>query len=204
MKSVILDPDLTKRLIRRRRRLGHDYLDEVWDGIYVMAPDADVEHQFFGTELVVAFHEAIGGPKVAKIFARVNVSDRDVKWVKNYRIPDVAVYYLSNPAKDCGTHWLGGPDFAVEVISRHDRSRRKLPFYAKVGVRELLLVDRKPWSLELYRLSDGLLKPVGRSVAATSDILTSTVLPVSFRLLPDSPRPRIELTRTDGKQKWLI
>lgn len=64
--------------------------------------------------------------------------------------------------------------------------------------------DRKRRALELYRLHDGLLKPVGRSIPETSDILTSTVLPVSFRLLPDTPRPQIELIRTDGTQKWLI
>jgi hypothetical protein len=53
-------------------------------------------------------------------------------------------------------------------------------------------------------LHDGLLEPLGRSTPEASDILTSTVLPVSFRLLPDSPRPQIELTRLSGTQKWLI
>ena len=204
MKSVIIDPDLTKRLIRRRRRLGLDRKDEVWDGVYVVAPDADIEHQFFGFELAVAFREAIGGPPGGLVLAGGNVSDQEVKWTKNYRCPDVVVFLPGNPAQNRRTHWFGGPDFAVEVISPYDRSRRKLPFYAKVGVRELLLVDRKRWALELYRLQDDALELVGKSVPQTSDILASKVLPVSFRLLPDSPRPQIELTRTGGTQKWLI
>jgi len=204
MKSMILDPDLTRRLIRRRRRLGHDRKDEVWDGVYVMAPDADIEHEFFGFELAVAFREAIGGPPAGLVLAGGNVSDQEVKWTKNYRCPDVSVFLPGNPAQNRRTHWFGGPDFAVEVMSPYDRSRRKLPFYAKVGVRELLLVNRRRWALELYRLHDDALELVGKSVPETSAILTSTVLPVSFRLLPDSPRPQIELTRTDGTQKWLI
>ena len=31
-------------------------------------------------------------------------------------------------------------------------SREKLDFYAKVGTREVLILDRDPWSLELYAL----------------------------------------------------
>ena len=204
MRSMILDPDLTRRLIRQRRGREIDQLDEVWDGVYVVAPPADNLHQLIRGVLVFALEGAMDGPTRAMIYPGVNVSDQAVKWQRNYRCPDVVVYLQSNPAQDRETHWFGGPDFAIEVISRHDWSRRKLPFYAKVGIRELLLIDRKPWALELYRLHDGLLEPVGRSIPETSEILTSTVLPVSFRLLPDSPRPQIELTRTDGTQTWLI
>ena len=101
-----------------------------------------------------------------------------------------------------GAYWLGGPDFAVEVISRHDRSRKKFDFYAKVGVRELLLVDRKPWALELYRLQDGKLALVGKSDLDHPEILASEVLPLSFRLVAGNPRPRIEVAHADGIQRW--
>jgi len=50
---------------------------------------------------------------------------------------------------------VGGPDFAVEILNPGDRTPEKLPFYASVNVRELLVVDRDPWSLELFRLCDG-------------------------------------------------
>src|SRR5207249_2384332 len=110
---------------------------------------------------------------VAAVYAGVNVSDREVKWRKSFRCPDVAVFFPGNPAQDRKTHWFGGPDFAIEIISPYDRSRRKLPFYAKVGVRELLLVDRRPWALELYRLEANALQPVGRSTPDTSDLMIS-------------------------------
>ena len=83
------------------------------------------------------------------------MSDREEGWKENYRIPDMVFYSESNPAKACVTHLCGGPDFALEVVSPGDRSREKLGFYASVGTREVLLLDRKPWSLELFRLVGG-------------------------------------------------
>jgi Uma2 family endonuclease len=204
MKMFVLDPDTRRRLLRRRRITGADRFDEVWNGVYVMSPIADNEHQFLSGRLTIAIDQAIGGPAVGIVYPAVNVTDQVENWKKNYRCPDVAVFLPGNPAQDRGSHWLGGPDFAVEVASPYDRSRRKMTFYASVGVRELLLVDRKPWALELYRLVDGALVPVGRSVPGTSERLTSDVLPVSFRLVPGDPRPEIEVTRTDGTKTWLI
>jgi Uma2 family endonuclease len=204
MKLMVLDPELTRELIRERRRLGIDFLDEVWDGVYVMSPEADIEHQKIGTRFASALDQALAGLPSADVFARVNVSDRSVNWRRNFRVPDVAVFLPGNPAQARGTHWFGGPDFAAEIISRHDRSRKKLAFYAKVGVRELLLVDRKPWALELYRLQNGVLNLVGQLNPGDPGMLTSQVLPVTFRLLAGSPRPQIEVTRSSGAQQWLI
>ena len=70
-------------------------------------------------------------------------------------------------------------------------------------MRELLLIDRDPWALELYRLHDGQLKLVGQSRLEQPDILQSTVLPLTFRLIPGDTRPRIEVRHTDGVQEWL-
>ena len=116
----------------------------------------------------------------------------------------MAVFLPGNPAVDKETRWLGGPDFAVEIISPGDRSRKKFAFYAKVGVRELLFIGRKPWSLELYRLNDAELKLVGKVLPHQSQSLKSEVLPVSFRLLPGDPRPTLEVTQTEDARQWLI
>ena len=123
----------------------------------------------------------------------------------NYRVPDASVFLDGNPAKDCGTHWCGGPDFAVEILSPNDIALEKLPFYAMIGVRELLIIDRDPWSLELFRVdADGhQLTAVGRSSLAHADLVVSTVLPLAFRLVPGKKRPQIEVTRTDGAERWL-
>jgi hypothetical protein len=47
MALVSLEPSEFKRLVRQRRVTGADRFDEVWDGVYVMAPLADNEHQSF-------------------------------------------------------------------------------------------------------------------------------------------------------------
>jgi Uma2 family endonuclease len=204
MEALILDQELRKRLIRQRRRSGSDRFDEVWNGVYVMSPLADNLHQDIAFELAFAIRQTIGGPESGKVNTGINVSDQAEHGKRNYRCPDVAVFLPGNPARNLGTHWLGGPDFAVEVISKYDRSRLKLPFYAKVGVREVLLVDRSPWALELYRSHDETMELVGTSTSETSTLLSSLVLPLAYRLLPGTPNPRIEVVRNGGNQTWLI
>ena len=184
--------------------MGGDRYDEVWDGVYVMSPLADLEHQKLGFHLASAIEQAIGGEARGSVLPGANVSDRVEGWVKNYRCPDVVAYLLGNPAQSCGSHWCGGPDFAVEILSRGDRSRKKFAFYASVGVRELLLVNRHPWRLELYRLVEGKLEPIGMSMAAESSLLASVVLPLTFRLLPADPRPQVEVAQTEGPRRWLM
>lgn len=204
MKMVVLDPAERKRIIQERQRTGADRYDEVWNGVYVMSPLADNQHQRLAYGLAKAIDQAIGDRLRAEVFTGTNVSDRKDNWKKNYRCPDFVIFLNGNPAKDLETHWLGGPDFAVEILSPRDRSRKKLPFYAKVGVHELLLIDRKPWTLELYRSREETPVLVGKSAPETSDVLTSEVLPLTFRLLPGDPRPQVELTRAGGDQRWLI
>jgi len=204
MKIVILDPTERKRLIKRRRETGADRFDEVWDGVYVMSPIGDNLHQYLSGKLVSALDQSFGATESIKVFPAVNISDREEKWKRNFRCPDVAIFSARNPAKDRGNHWLGGPDFAVEILSPHDRSRRKLQFYAKVGVRELLLIDRDPWCLEPYRLRGAALEPAGKTDLAVPSTLSSTVLPLTFRLLPSEPRPLIELARADTGQHWTV
>jgi Uma2 family endonuclease len=203
MKLLINDPEQVRRLIRERRRSGGDRYDEVWNGVYVMSPLADNEHQKLILNLSAALLATVGTREGASVFAGANVSDRPDDWTKNFRCPDVLVFLPGNPAEDRGSHWLGGPDFAVEVISRRDRSRKKFDFYAKVGVRELLLVDRKPWRLELYRLIGGRFEPAGISEPGRGEILTSNVLEMTFRLVTGQTRPQIEVTCPADGRTWL-
>ncbi len=119
---------------------------------------------------------------------------------RNYRVPDVVVRYKDGVSKIHDTHWLGGPDFLIEVVSRGDRSRKKRPFYAKIGVREMMVVDRRPWAIELYRLADGELKLAGKSTLAESIEVASEVVPLGFRLVEEGGKPRIEVVhRADGR-----
>ena len=203
MNLVILDPADESRIIARRREMDQDRFDEVWEGVYLMSPLANNEHQ----QIVSAFDRALGTiivtPGLGIVQPGANVSDLAGDWEHNYRCPDVVVYLNSTTAIDHNTHWQGGPDFAVEVVSRYDRSRQKLDFYAKVHTRELLIVDRYPWALELYRLSAaGTLDSVGRSTLDDPQVLMSEVLPLSFQLRPGEKRPTISIRHFDGVQSW--
>jgi Putative restriction endonuclease len=204
MAMLVLDRVIQKAIIRDRRTRGLDRFDEVWNGVYVMSPIANVEHQFVAGKIHIALDQAMNSKVGAIAYPAINISDRSTNWRKNFRCPDASVFLPGNPAKLMGAYWLGGPDFAVEVISPRDRSRKKLDFYTKVGVGELLLVDRKPWSLELYRLIVGEQILVGKLSPDPTQSLVSQVLPVSFRLLPGDPRPTIEVTQTEDARQWLI
>ena len=204
MALVVLDPSVEEQLKAEREASGADRYDEVWEGVYMMAPLANNEHQDIQLGLAAAIKIALGWGGQVRVHSGANVSDREEDWKFNYRIPDVVVVFPGGAARDCGTHWCGGPDFCVEIASQGDRSREKLGFYSGIGVRELLLIDRDPWSLELYRLKAGRLEPVGRSDLGETNILVSAVVPASFRLTQGSERPAIDVTHCDGVQRWLV
>lgn len=202
--ALVLDDTVSEELIRDRQERGIDQHDEVWEGVYVMSPIADDEHQDIIHGFNLAFGMVLSLAGKAKVRPGVNVSDREDDWNYNFRVPDVVVYLQHTTATCHGTFWKGGPDFAIEVVSKKDRTREKLDFYAKVGMRELLIVDRDPWQLELLRLTDSELRSVGTSSLATPKVITSEVIPFSFKLEVGSERPAIAVGHTQSDQSWQV
>src|SRR5262245_30120994 len=76
MPKLILPQSDLKRLIRERRRTGADRLDEVWDGVYVMSPDPDNEHQHVAGKIVSALDQAFAHLPGIRVYPSINVSDR--------------------------------------------------------------------------------------------------------------------------------
>lgn len=204
MVMLVTEPSIERQLIAERQAAGIDQHDEVWEGVYVVSPIANNEHQDLILGLGFIFRLLVDQAGLGRSFPGVNVSDQKSDWKSNYRVPDVAVFLKGNPAQDRDTHWLGGPDLAVEIVSPGDHTRKKLEFYAQAGVREVLIVDRDPWLLELFRANGGKLISVGCSTIAQPTVLASQVLPVTFRLLSASGRPQIQVTHVDGRQPWLV
>jgi Uma2 family endonuclease len=202
MEMLISDPAMRNSILRERKETRADRRDEIWDGTYIVFPLADNEHQELQGMLLFALQVSVRFAKLGLIRMRVNISDQTEKWRKNVRCPDVAVFLNSTTAVNKNTHWFGGPDFAAEIISPYDKTREKFDFYANVGVRELLLVDRQPWALELYRLQDGVLVLVGKSDLNQPNVLVSEVVPLTFQLAAGDPRPTIEMFHADGVQRW--
>jgi Uma2 family endonuclease len=201
----ILDEILAEGLISERKRLGIDLYDEVWDGVYVMPsmpilPHQKLVHDLEGVLDVVL--EAAGG---GEIYPGANVSDRRAGWKENFRVPDIVVVLKNSRAINCRTHLYGGPDFLVEIESPGDDTENKIPFYSKIQVSELLIVERDTRHLRLLRYDGHALVEVGRANADTQQWLASKVLPLAFRWKLTKAGPRIEIKRTDGKRKkWTV
>lgn len=204
MTAIVEDEDLERRLRRYRKRIGADRYDEVWDGVYVMAAMPNNEHQDLVGDLVAILKPAIQYAGRGRVFPGVNVSDQPRRWKKNYRCPDVAVYLTGNPAEDRRTHWYGGPDLAVEIVSPGDRSRMKLDFYAKVGTREVLIFDRDPWRLELFRLVGGEMVSAGVSTAESDEAVRTASVPFHWRIIRAPGEPELELVCTESGERWVV
>jgi Uma2 family endonuclease len=168
----------------------------------MMAPLPNNEHQQLVGRLTSILQQVVGWSANVYVLPGANVSDRGEPWEQNYRCPDIAVFLAGTRARNLSTHWLGGPDFAVEITSDQDRSREKIPFYASVQVQELLIVDRDPWRLELFRLTGTGLVSVGVADEQSATALASEVVPLKFRVLPDLPRPSVQVIH--GETTWLV
>jgi len=199
------DDVLDEGAMESRRLRGVDKYDEVWDGEIHVSPLANIPHQKIVIGLSMVLYTVVDMAGRGQVFSGVNISDRDKGWRQNFRIPDIAVILDGNPAKYCVTHWMGGPDFAVEIRSPGDETLLKIPFYEQIGTRELLVIDRDPWSLVLYRLGENGLVPAARSDLDAPEVIRSEVVPVSFRLVEDGDRPAIEVEypEADGQVRRL-
>ncbi|QDU31943.1 hypothetical protein ETAA8_71050 [Anatilimnocola aggregata] len=202
MTLIVLDAFTEEAMIADRRAKGLDRFDEVWDGVYVMSPLPEYYHQEIVGDLQTCLALVLRLQGLGRVVPGCNVSDRKDDWTKNYRCPDVVVYLNGTTAKFHGTHWEGGPDFAIEVVSSNDRTWDKLEFYAKVQTRELLIIDRDPWELTLLRLVAGKLVEVGRSNSSNGQELTSRAIPFSFRLVSRNQWPTIEIKHSGDGQTW--
>ena len=202
MAVMVLDPYLEQQILAERARSDGEQYDEVWEGVYIVTPLPNNDHQELVFEFVSILGEVIRRPALGQVFPGVNLSDREEGWKQNFREPDVAVFLRDTKAVNCGTHWRGAADFLVEIISPGERTRDKIPFYASLGVVELLIVDRDPWTLELYRRQNGQLDKIGQSTLAASEVLTSQAVGLTFQLLPGEPRPQIEVTHPTSGRRW--
>ncbi len=170
----------------------------------MMAPMPNHEHQLLVGRFTRVLDEVVTDAESGDVVPGVNVSDRVTGWESNYRVPDVAVFLKTTRAVNHDQFWYGGPDFVVEVVSPHDQTREKLHFYGAVGTRELLVVDRDPWRLELYRRDGNALLLASTSLVCDENWISSDVLGLTMRLESGSDRPRIYLRHAASARHWRI
>jgi Uma2 family endonuclease len=171
MRAVLVDADLE---LQRRRKLGLDKRDELWDGLWHLVNAPKLWHERLNVDMVLLL-----GPRARELglepYAGAGVM-ADVE--RNFRIPD-QVYARPDQLIDDG---VTSAELVVEVRSPGDESYLKLPFYAEQGVTEVLIVhqDRR---FELYRLD-------GAGVYRSVDSGRSQALAATFTTV-DGPKMRI-------------
>ncbi|HEY3445630.1 MAG TPA: Uma2 family endonuclease [Myxococcales bacterium] len=184
-RAVVLHPP--ERWLEERRKTGADRWDEVWEGVLHMVAPPSSWHQRFGTKLLrilatIAEAKGLESSYETGLY-RPGTGEGD------YRVPDLV---FARPERISPRGVEGSADLVVELLSEDDESREKLPFYAEVEVREVLLIDPDTREFELYALRDD------RFFAALPDeqgTVRSIVLGVAFT---KSPGPRLSLSWPGG------
>jgi Uma2 family endonuclease len=158
MRAVMLE--VPEYLLEERRRLGHDRWDEMWDGELHMVPPPHGEHGRLNDHLGAFFllhWEMLGlGRSYPETgVKRPGVEDDPVlKAPRDYRTPDRSFLLPERYGRFEGGWIVGGPDVALEIVSPGDESRAKLPFYLSVGVREVVLIERRTRAVEVLRATE--------------------------------------------------
>ena len=176
VKAVMLD--VPQALLDERRRTGADRWDEMWEGVLHMVPPPSGEHQRVGTNLLLALAPLARSRGLEPFYEtglfRPGVDD-------DYRVPD-QVYARPGQVSRRGVE--GGAPLVVEIRSPGDETYEKLPWYASVGVDQVLVVHLEPRAAELFACREGAVVPAEAGPEGlVVDSLGVTVAAVEGRLL---------------------
>jgi Uma2 family endonuclease len=173
-RAVWIEP--SQDFLAVRHREGLDRWDEMWEGVLHMVPPPSYVHNRRQDRLLRFFSDVLEARNLGVVVSGTGVR-RPGSGITDYRVPDLSV--VSRERLDLIADWIeGGPDLVVEVRSPGDETYEKLPFFADLGVHEVLVIDRDAGRPELYRLAgDGYL-------ATSPDAegwIASDRFPVAFR-----------------------
>lgn len=113
-------------LIERRRALGQDRFDEVWDGEYHMVPAAHPWHGYADRTLALALEP------FARAAGLIGTGTFNLGTPDDYRVPDGG-YHRTLPSEV----WVPTAAIVVEVVSPDDETWEKFGFFAAAGVDEI-------------------------------------------------------------------
>ncbi len=180
MRAVLLEAPAS--LLEERRRTGADRFDEIWEGVLHMVPPPTTGHQRLGSDLLLVL------APIAKSKGLVPLYEagvfRPTAGVMDYRTPDL-VFARPEALSDRGVE--GRAELIVEIRSPNDETDEKLPFYAEVGVSEVVAVDPITRRVELFENRDGRMHRRGPDAAGE---IRCDALGVSFSVA-DGPKLRI-------------
>ena len=175
MRTVVLDPPPVEveAWLARRRELGQDLFDEVWEGEYHVVPGPGPAHGRLDHTL-----SRVLGP-LADDAGLIGHGPINIGVQDDYRVPDQA--YLRHETTEL---YVPTAALVVEIVSPRDETWGKLDFYFARGVEELLIVD--PQQRRVTWLRRG---ATGFEQTDRSALLDLTAADLAGRLdWPPSPR----------------
>lgn len=146
MRTVFLDPPPAElaAFLARRRELGLDAYDEVWEGVVHVAPMTHPWHGKVQSSLGSAV-DALAVRAGLEPCGPFNLGAPD-----DFRIPDGGVFDVETPAV-----FVARAVLVVEVVSPDDETFEKFDFYAAHGVQEVLTADPQERRVRVWRLTSG-------------------------------------------------
>jgi Uma2 family endonuclease len=148
MRTVIVDPvgSGLESALEKRRHLGLDRYDEVWEGELHVIPAPSFEHGTLAQQLDRLLDEPSRAAGLHAVMQGFNLGDDE----QSYRVPDGGVHRPGARGV-----WLQTAAIVIEILSPNDETWGKLPFYAAHDVGEVLIVDPRARSVTWLALKDG-------------------------------------------------
>lgn len=177
MRAVM--PEILPQFVDWRKRTGNDKWDEMWEGVLHMPPAPNLFHQEFQWELETWLRSFWARPAGNRVFHDANLASPG-GWPDDYRVPDLV---LLMPGAECfdanrSAYLEGAPTVVIEIRSPRDETMEKLPFYARIGVPEVWVIDGDTKRPELFVLQSGRYE---RQSPAADGWLCSSVTGVRLR-----------------------
>lgn len=154
MTTVIVGepPHEFQQLLERRRALGQDLYDEVWEGVLHVNPAPSGRHGMIDRQLAILLSEPTERAGLTAT-GPFNLGDPD-----DYRVPDAGLH------RGWRDHvYYETAALVVEILSPGDESYEKLPFYAQHAVEEVVIVDPAAREVRWLTLQSGEYRPCERS-----------------------------------------
>ncbi len=149
MKSAF---EVTPETLAHRKLTGVDRWDEMWEGELHMTPAPNDEHQRILDKLIVFLVPLFERKASGTLRSGINVFEES-SLKENYRIPDATFVAAGRESIRAPDGIRGGaPDAVIEIRSPGDETYAKLAFFASLGVREVVVVDRDTKQPEILRL----------------------------------------------------
>jgi Uma2 family endonuclease len=155
MPTLVGDPQPAEfeALLERRRHLGQDLFDEVWQGVYHMNPAPSGRHADVAQQLAVLLDTPAREAGLVPMVSIFNLGEPG-----DYRVPDGGLH-----RERADQVYYATAALVLEIVSPNDKTWEKLPFYAAHGVDEVLVVDPEKQTVQWFALAGEQYEPVEAS-----------------------------------------